>query len=149
MPTDQEIFNKVAAHLIKQGRQAKANFSCLYRAPDGCKCAIGVLIPDDKYDPRMEEHGIRELIIGFSQENSKYEWDHLAFDLTNDVGNNIDLLRHLQFTHDGDLEFLEEEIGGAYKYPRWVNEDQTFDIPQLKRVLNIVAARHKLEPLHG
>ena len=54
----QEIFNKVAAHLIKQGAVAwglpykSENCSydgieqCLYLDKDGNKCAIGALIPD-------------------------------------------------------------------------------------------------------
>lgn len=35
---------------------------CLYRAPDGSKCAIGHLIPDDKYSPDMEMGGIYQRI---------------------------------------------------------------------------------------
>jgi hypothetical protein len=27
---------------------------CQYRSPDGMKCAAGVLIPDDQYNPEME-----------------------------------------------------------------------------------------------
>lgn len=29
-------------------------FNCLYRSPTGERCAIGVLIPDEKYDPGIE-----------------------------------------------------------------------------------------------
>ena len=28
---------------------------CLYRGPDGKKCAVGLFIPDEKYDRSMEE----------------------------------------------------------------------------------------------
>lgn len=59
--TKQEIFNKVRDHLLAQGKAAKGplsqdsgNMTCMYRAPDGSKCAIGCLIPDDKYFPEME-----------------------------------------------------------------------------------------------
>lgn len=51
--TKQQIFDKVATHLIKQKRfsgelnEEGHRMSCLYRGPDGTKCAIGVLISDD------------------------------------------------------------------------------------------------------
>lgn len=52
---DQEIFDKVAAHLIKQGGPAlNADHECMYRAPNGYMCAIGCLIPDSDYDPVIE-----------------------------------------------------------------------------------------------
>ena len=55
----QTIFDKVALHLIKQKAKAiKAGGSedplCAYRGDDGLKCAVGALIPDDKYRPYFE-----------------------------------------------------------------------------------------------
>jgi len=55
----QEIFDKVAKHLLTQGRKAThtqpdANSVCMYRTPDGLKCAAGCLIPDEIYHPQME-----------------------------------------------------------------------------------------------
>lgn len=58
--TDLEIFDFVAAHLIRQGKQSRnasaGSFynSCLYRGPYGTSCAIGCLIKDEFYDPKME-----------------------------------------------------------------------------------------------
>lgn len=54
--TLQEMFDKVAAHLLKQNRKAISadGRSCMYRAPNGDQCAAGCLIPDDKYSPEME-----------------------------------------------------------------------------------------------
>jgi hypothetical protein len=28
---------------------------CLYRGPNGAKCAIGLFIPDDRYNPQMDD----------------------------------------------------------------------------------------------
>ncbi len=47
----QEIFDKVAAHLLAQGirselRSGEAQPRCLYRGPGGTCCAVGVLIGD-------------------------------------------------------------------------------------------------------
>lgn len=40
--------------------------ACAYRGPNGARCAIGALIPDDKYDPAMDrldsDGGIPSLI---------------------------------------------------------------------------------------
>lgn len=53
--TDQELFDRVVTHLRTQGRPAKDGWGvCNYRAPDGCKCAIGALIPDETYDEVFE-----------------------------------------------------------------------------------------------
>ncbi len=36
--------------------------ACLYRGPNGKKCAIGILIPDDKYDPEFENASTSSVI---------------------------------------------------------------------------------------
>lgn len=58
----QEIFDKVATHLFAQGVRAygltdpvTGDTNCLYRGPNGTKCAVGVLIPDEDYDDKIEE----------------------------------------------------------------------------------------------
>ena len=57
----QEIFDKVASHLITQGVQAKiitdqllGHTSCVYRGPNGTMCAAGCLIPDEEYHMHFE-----------------------------------------------------------------------------------------------
>ena len=58
----QEMFNKVATHLLTQNCQSQRpstlgkhqDIVCAYRGEEGRKCAIGVLIPDEVYDPAME-----------------------------------------------------------------------------------------------
>jgi len=59
--TNQEIFEKVVAHLRQQGGPAMAPSEkvpnlmvCRYRTPDGLKCAIGCLIHDDDYIAEIE-----------------------------------------------------------------------------------------------
>lgn len=60
----QEIFDTVAKHLFSQGQRAMMNNNhgldgeyCAYRGENGMKCAVGVLIPDDMYDPDMDKFG--------------------------------------------------------------------------------------------
>lgn len=52
----QSLFDRVVEHLYKQGRQAMsaAAGGCAYRGDNGLKCAVGCLIADEHYDPRME-----------------------------------------------------------------------------------------------
>ncbi len=55
MMTDQEVFTKVATHLLRQN--AKSNDGgarCMYRGCGGMMCAIGVLIPDELYSKKIE-----------------------------------------------------------------------------------------------
>lgn len=53
----QEVFDKVATHLLTQKRQAwdEQTNGCVYRASNGDKCAIGCLIPDQFYSPEFEQ----------------------------------------------------------------------------------------------
>jgi hypothetical protein len=60
----QEVFDKVCDHLASQkiqsgeyrlsGRDGKTNFNCLYRGPNGTKCAFGIFISGEAYNPKME-----------------------------------------------------------------------------------------------
>lgn len=67
--TNQEAFNIVLFALRQQGdacivpgTQFSEQPTCLYRGPEGCKCAIGHLMPDAVYDPRMEGRGLPVLL---------------------------------------------------------------------------------------
>ena len=52
----QEAYDYVKAKILEQGRASFAPINgCLYRHPDGARCAIGWLISDDEYSPEMEE----------------------------------------------------------------------------------------------
>lgn len=55
MKSRQQTFDKVVSHLRAQGRQACCSSgSCMYRAPDGSRCAAGILIADEHYSPALE-----------------------------------------------------------------------------------------------
>lgn len=49
MLTKQEIFDKVWDYFVVQGkpRSSDANGKCQYLTDDGCRCAVGVLMPDN------------------------------------------------------------------------------------------------------
>lgn len=52
--TEQEAFDIALAGLRKQGKPSKNNYSCLYRGPDGTRCAVGFLMPDELYKPEYD-----------------------------------------------------------------------------------------------
>lgn len=43
--TNQQIFNRVAKHLLEQNEKSMDEWGCAYRSPDGLMCAAGCLIP--------------------------------------------------------------------------------------------------------
>lgn len=96
----QNIFDTVVAAVIAQGARSQDEIGwCMYRGPNGLKCAAGHLIPDDRYDPRMEGNVIREV-------NNKFE---LGLDA------NINLIQALQFAHDNASpdDFVNEFTNSA------------------------------------
>ena len=52
----QQIFDKTASHLLKQGIQSTFEDTdrCAYRGQDGSMCAVGCLINDDAYNWYLE-----------------------------------------------------------------------------------------------
>lgn len=61
--TAQKLFNRIAEHLRTQGRPALDEFGdCVYRGPNGLRCAIGAVIPDYKYRRSFEARAINALI---------------------------------------------------------------------------------------
>lgn len=59
---NQEAFNIVARHLLTQKCKSMKAYSSglkyLYRGPNGTKCAIGCLIPDNEYNPDWDKSPI-------------------------------------------------------------------------------------------
>ena len=96
-----ELFEKVRNHLLEQGRRAAdEKGDCLYRGPDGTKCAVGCIIPDDLYDPDMEDCSAFEVKHG-AEDVAKIRriWKAVEdrLDLTEE---NKSLLQRFQRIHD-------------------------------------------------
>ncbi len=92
--TNQQLFNKVATHLLRQGKQALApgGEGCRYRGDQGTKCAVGCLIKDEDYDYAIEGQGILVNNLNGIQASSLLE-----FTPTDDQ---LNLLDKLQAIHD-------------------------------------------------
>lgn len=63
----QDIFEFTTTELLKQGKASMMSefgiSSCLYRHPDGLKCAVGHLIDDEFYDEEMENQPCQSRIV--------------------------------------------------------------------------------------
>jgi hypothetical protein len=101
--TNQEAFDAVVRHLASMNRQSVViesegldpfgeplSGSCAYRHPDGRKCAIGALIPDDQYDPIIEKSNVWSLVTGLRSGTPRLDAGTIS----------TDLLINLQDAHD-------------------------------------------------
>lgn len=89
---NQEAFDKAVSGVLKQASKSfDFDHGCRYRGPNGLKCAVGHLIPDEIYKPEMEI-GIASLY----QENLEITM------LFKDVS--LPMLRALQRAHDNSSE---------------------------------------------
>jgi len=55
--TKQEVFDQIATHLLKQGKQSNRYDDreiCAYKGAENTKCAAGCLIADNEYIPEMD-----------------------------------------------------------------------------------------------
>lgn len=68
----QEIFDYVITQLRKQKVRSynAKDYQCMYRMKNGLKCAIGHLIPDNKYDQKFDkkEYTVSALIEYFNND---------------------------------------------------------------------------------
>lgn len=95
MSLDQTIFNRVAAHLLAQGRPSLSSdeaWDCAYRGHDGLRCAVGCLIDDAHYSEALEGHSV-QLGDVLRAVKSSLGLQHLA-------PRTADLLGDLQDLHD-------------------------------------------------
>jgi hypothetical protein len=53
--THQEAFNIIWEHARKGVKSVSASGACKYRGPDGARCFIGELIPDERYFKEMDQ----------------------------------------------------------------------------------------------
>ncbi len=95
--TNREIFDRVKAHLLKQGRRSLlpgSNYRCAYRGEGGLSCAIGCLISDEAYSPYLENKATNDTPVLQALINSG---------LNNEEALTLNLLRDLQIIHDQEM----------------------------------------------
>ena len=104
----QEVFDKVAVHLLTQNAKSlqvvshswqidnpayPPTVNCRYRGEEGRSCAVGCLIPDERYN---------DIIEGGSVESWRVQEILYAMDLQD----HVKILSRLQHVHDG-FEVIE------------------------------------------
>lgn len=91
--TDQSAFEAAALAVIKQGYPSMDKHgNCLYRGPNGRKCHLGQLIPDELYDVLVYESDTAQDLVKKIPEMADLDAGFLA---------------SCQSAHDGSSEFLE------------------------------------------
>lgn len=102
----QEIFDFVISKLHEQGKQCVDELgNCRYRGPNGMKCAIGHLIPDDSYREYFESQSVTYLPI---QKALSKNASHPVYCLDiSDNDDNLGFLIDLQDFHDNDVNWDE------------------------------------------
>jgi hypothetical protein len=106
----QKTFDTIVDHLYKQGcASVNDDGHCLYRGPNGTKCAIGCLIPDDIYTRGMEN--VRVEFLGFEFDCSKTQYVCMAMQKVHDESKYITYYnrylnaRIMKVARKYDLEF--------------------------------------------
>jgi hypothetical protein len=98
--TKQETFDIVWKGLAAQGWKKSMTAGddefCAYRGVDDCACAAGHLIPDDRYDPKMEGG-----LVLYSTEYASTASSIAVTNLMVELGHDLAVVRECQRAHDG------------------------------------------------
>jgi len=86
--TAQDVFETVARHLLTQNKKSTQDGHCCYRGEYGTKCAAGVLIPDERYDPKMDSR-------------NSTGWDNIIYAYEFSTMHSS-LINALQYLHDNN-----------------------------------------------
>ncbi len=107
----QEIFDKVATHLFTQGKPAIEDQTCKYRDSEGNSCAVGCLIPDEMYTPKLDDFNLySKLPMDKQGTGIRQHLDNNVIPLPDFINSeNLNLLIALQSVHD-DGAYWEDNL---------------------------------------
>lgn len=116
MYTKQSLFDTVAKALLAQGGPAynTPKAICMYRTPEGRKCAAGHIIPDALYRPELEGRAIETLL-------SPTRYDLITLTLPEVPSELVTFLRDLQRAHDSSIARIEAPTHDGW-LARWKQE---------------------------
>lgn len=110
----QDFFDRSAGGVIAQGCKSAHSVGCLYRGPNGTKCAIGHLIQDDVYRSGMDEDSVLPDVIE-------------AMGLDPDDREILSLFSDMQYAHDGAAESYGDPFVNDFKHRMAIVADR-FDL---------------------
>jgi hypothetical protein len=103
--TEQQVFDQVASHLIKQKVRATNDAGmCQYRPGNGLMCAAGCLMTDEEYDIKFDKRG--SWLSCSEAFPEQVPSKHAYF---------IDMLQKM---HDMNVDRWDIDEAGAIDYPR-------------------------------
>lgn len=105
--TQQEIFDKVAAGLLRQNKKAMQGSCCILIAEDGSRCAYGWLLPEDLTTDLQDTKGtyfdiqlyFRGIGVEYNAYNKKIEGDLYRIHNLNEPENWPRLLQDVAVKH--------------------------------------------------
>lgn len=106
--TGQEAFDRVWQWFVVDKNNPSIDPGtrmCVYRGPDGTRCALGVLLPDDLYSPHLEGLNARTMFSGFFLNEDESDTIAVAVKpvtawLNTELADNDRLVVALQKAHD-------------------------------------------------
>lgn len=125
----QQLFDRAVAGLARQGFQQsfdEAQDTCAYRGSEGMRCAMGHVLPDDKYQPEFEGKNAKDLMIshtvGDEPELTVYDLLQVPVSEARQVDEHeiIDFLYELQQCHDSHLSM---SAGGMRRQLQWLADE--------------------------
>lgn len=106
----QEIFDGVCAQLAKQGGPSMAfiktkydldgSTACAYRGANGRMCALGVLIPDEEYNPKHEGEGAQSVLAELDKSFISPSGDTVFTEESNVIEQRKRFINNIQSAHD-------------------------------------------------
>ena len=99
--TAQELFTQVVTAVVAQGQPSvtPGTTECLYRSPEGLKCAAGHALTDEEYET-----------LGGAEVNARTFWEFEAR-LPHRLSRHFKLIVDLQRAHDGNAH-LPDFVSG-------------------------------------
>jgi hypothetical protein len=116
--TLQEIFDRVATHLLEQNAYSiTPDGTCAYHGDNGCKCSVGCLIKDEAYDSAIEGLGVEHKLVRVALSASGIDLEEYPYTM-------LGFLEALRRIHDNyasddwpeELGYLALEWGLSYSH---------------------------------
>jgi hypothetical protein len=106
--TKQEVFDRVVTHLLTQNKRSASSYgSCLYKGPEGLRCAVGCLFPDSYDTSKIEGSGCvsRDVVSPLIELGVLTKEDYDCYVAADDDWKltTTNLLKKLQFIHDNEF----------------------------------------------